>query len=133
MYMTHNAKSLSQGLWEFPENENTTFLAIRHSWTSEFNSCWHYKEVTLVLMPSFLAVYGVTMWLQARRLPNSKVISHGGRGIFCQYHQTCHSELSSKVLPTNPSMVSRTLAGHTLYQSGRCTPPVTYCHSIPKP
>lgn len=29
MYMTHNAKSLSQGLWEFPENENTTFLAIR--------------------------------------------------------------------------------------------------------
>lgn len=104
MYMTHNAKSLSQGLWEFPENENTTFLAIRHLRTSEFNSCWHYKEVTLVMMPSFLsyAVYGVTMWLQAGRLPNSKAISQGGRGIFCQYPQTCHSEMSSKVLPTNP-------------------------------
>lgn len=31
-------------------------------------------------------------------------------------------------------MVSRTLAGHTLYQSGRCTPSVTCCqHSIPMP
>lgn len=68
MYMTHNANSLSQGLWEFPKNENRTFLAIcgRQSLTAA-----GITEVTLVLMPSFLsyAVYGDTLWLQAGRQP----------------------------------------------------------------
>lgn len=104
MYMTHNAKSLSQGLWEFPKNENRTFLAI----------CGHQSltaagiiEVTLVLMPSFLsyAVYGDTMWSQAGRQTTSTAAHPQGhflgwlRG---QYHQTCHSEMPSKMLPTNP-------------------------------
>lgn len=72
MYMTHNAKSLSQGLQEFPENENTTFLVIcRHP---NLTAASIIKEVTqvLTLSPFPYAMYADITWLQAGRQTISK-------------------------------------------------------------
>lgn len=135
MYMTHNAKSLSQGLHKFPENENITFPVIcRHQGLSAAGIIR--GESGTDALSLHYAIYVDTMWPQAGRQttwhsrPFPKSFLRVSEWPLVSSNLPLYG-MPRNVLPINTpfsSMNSRMPAGRTLYQFWKMHPA---CNLLP--